>query len=104
MRRTITDLPLVSEALPDRMLDPLTPVGAFYVRNHFGFPQVDSAHWRLHVDGVRPASLTLEDVRALPAHEVTVTLECAGNGRSAFGERRRGAVRSAAASGIPRWP
>ena len=28
-----------------------------------------------------PITLTLEDLRALPAHEHAVTLECAGNGR-----------------------
>ena len=28
-----------------------------------------------------PTTLTLDDLRAMPAHDATVTLECAGNGR-----------------------
>jgi DMSO/TMAO reductase YedYZ molybdopterin-dependent catalytic subunit len=61
----------------------VTPVGLHYLLTHYDIPDVDPAAWRLVVDGLveRPLSLTLEDVRARPAVEAAVTMECAGNGR-----------------------
>jgi DMSO/TMAO reductase YedYZ molybdopterin-dependent catalytic subunit len=62
----------------------VTPVGLHYLLIHYDIPQVDVAGWRLELDGLveRPLSLTLEDLRARPAVEVAVTMECAGNGRA----------------------
>lgn len=58
----------------------------FYVRGHFPLPMIDPAMWRLEVRGhvERPLSLSLQEIRDMPARTVTVTLECAGNGRSLF--------------------
>jgi len=67
--------------------DAPTPVEAFYSRNHGPIPEVDAATWSLDVvgpDGTK-ASWTLDRLRAeLPAHEVTATLQCAGNRRAGF--------------------
>ena len=62
----------------------LTPVGLHYVLIHYDIPEVDAASWRLRVGGLveRPLSLSLDDLRARPASEVAVTMECAGNGRA----------------------
>ena len=56
----------------------------FYVRCNFAVPELDAESWRLEVGGAvdRPRTWTLEQLRALPGLERTVTLECAGNGRS----------------------
>ena len=56
----------------------------FYVRSNFAVPQVDAAAWRLDVAGAveRPRTWTLDELRRLPQLERTVTLECAGNGRT----------------------
>jgi DMSO/TMAO reductase YedYZ molybdopterin-dependent catalytic subunit len=47
----------------------------------FSDPRVDAARWRLDVHGLvsRPLSLSLDDVRAMPAIEEPATLACVGN-------------------------
>jgi DMSO/TMAO reductase YedYZ molybdopterin-dependent catalytic subunit len=62
----------------------LTPIGLHYLLVHYDIPDVDVASWRLEVDGLveRPLALTLDDLRSRPASEVTMTMECAGNGRA----------------------
>jgi DMSO/TMAO reductase YedYZ molybdopterin-dependent catalytic subunit len=85
------------------------PNGRFYVRNHFGIPDIGPASWRLRVGGLveRPLSLDLAQLRAMPSASAAVTLECAGNGRSGFtppvpGEQWGvGAVSSAEWTGVP---
>jgi DMSO/TMAO reductase YedYZ molybdopterin-dependent catalytic subunit len=62
----------------------VTPVGLHYLLTHYDIPEVNAETWRLEVDGLveRPLSLSLDDLRARPAVEEVVTLECAGNGRA----------------------
>ncbi|HEX2029938.1 MAG TPA: sulfite oxidase [Actinomycetota bacterium] len=62
----------------------VTPTGLHYLLVHFDIPPVDPAAWRLEIGGnvERPLSLSLEDVRRRPARTLTVTMECAGNGRA----------------------
>jgi DMSO/TMAO reductase YedYZ molybdopterin-dependent catalytic subunit len=103
--------------------DPLnceTPVGAliggsvmptarFYVRNHFQIPKLDPSTWRLALGGLveRPLSLSLLDLHNMPTLTLTVTMECAGNGRSLLdpptdGEQwGLGAVSVAEWTGVP---
>ena len=61
----------------------VTPVGLHYLLIHYDIPAVDDS-WRLAVDGNAgdPFELSLAELRALPAHEVVSTMECAGNGRA----------------------
>ena len=62
----------------------VTPVGLHYLLVHYDIPDVDPGAWRLEVDGLveRPLSLSLDDLRTRPVHEIAVTMECAGNGRA----------------------
>jgi DMSO/TMAO reductase YedYZ molybdopterin-dependent catalytic subunit len=62
----------------------VTPIGLHYLLTHYDIPDVDAADWRLSVEGLveRPLTLSLDDLRARPAVEVAVTMECAGNGRA----------------------
>lgn len=62
----------------------VTPVGLHYLLTHYDIPDVDPAEWRLALDGLveDEVELSLEELRALPALEVAVTMECAGNGRA----------------------
>ena len=62
----------------------VTPIGLHYLLTHYDIPDVDASSWRLEVDGLveRPLSLSLEELRARRAMELTVTMECAGNGRA----------------------
>lgn len=64
----------------------VTPVDAFFSRNHGPVPRLEPADWRLTVDGLvtRPLLLTPDDLRSrFEATEATVTLQCAGNRRAA---------------------
>src|SRR5437899_12826383 len=63
---------------------PITPAGLHYLLIHYDIPDVDAAGWALKVDGrvAHPLKLTLGDLRARPAQDVTATMECAGNGRA----------------------
>ncbi|MFW6089047.1 MAG: sulfite oxidase [Gemmatimonadota bacterium] len=82
--RIIESDPLNAE-LPIEMLhaEP-RPGEPCYVRNHFGVPKTDSASWRLRLAGLvdRPRDLTLAQLQELPSRTLTMTLECAGNGRA----------------------
>jgi len=62
----------------------VTPNDAFYVRNHFQIPIIDSKHWKLKVTGAVRTSQTfsLKEIKSMPAKKLLVTTECAGNGRS----------------------
>ena len=64
----------------------VTPNDRFYVRNHFPVPAIDADRWQLRVSGHVTDSLdfSLPELRHMPAQTLTVTLECAGNGRSMF--------------------
>ena len=63
---------------------PITPAGLHYLLIHYDIPDVDADQWALSVDGrvAKPLKLALDDLRERPAHEVTATMECAGNGRA----------------------
>src|SRR5262245_28877698 len=73
---------------PVALLDSwITPVENFYVRSHLPVPSaLDAAAWTLQVEGEvdKPVSLSMDDIRKMPSTTITMTLECAGNGRSFF--------------------
>jgi sulfane dehydrogenase subunit SoxC len=83
----------------------VTPVGLHYLLIHYDIPFVDAAAWRLAVSGQvrRALSLSLEDLRALPQHTVTVTMECAGNGRARMKPRAISQPWLSEAVGTARW-
>jgi len=62
-------------------LEALTPHADFYVTSKGVTPQVDAAAWRLSVSGLvdNPLTITLDEVKARPAIERTLTLECISN-------------------------
>lgn len=72
---------------PVALLDSfITPIDRFYLRNHMAIPQIDAATWALKVGGevASPLTLSLDEIKKMPATTITATLECAGNGRSFF--------------------
>ncbi len=90
----------------------VTPLGMHYLLIHFDVPYVseaDAAAWRLKIGGrvERSLSLSLDEIKALPARTLRVTLECAGNGRARFQPRwpsmpwLLGAVGTAESTGTP---
>jgi DMSO/TMAO reductase YedYZ molybdopterin-dependent catalytic subunit len=85
------------------------PNAHFYVRNHFGAPDLDASSWRVEIGGMveRPTTLSLRDLTRMRSETRVVTLECAGNGRYTLspgvpGEPwRLGAVSTAEWTGVP---
>jgi DMSO/TMAO reductase YedYZ molybdopterin-dependent catalytic subunit len=82
---------------------PVTPVGLHYLLIHYDVPVVEPETWRLTVRGERELVLGLEELRARPAAEVTVTMECAGNGRARLDPRPVSQPWLLEAVGTARW-
>src|SRR6476659_5605862 len=72
--------PFNAETPRDALREPITPTPLHYVRSNFSLPDHPGT---LTVGGAveRALSLTLDELCAMPATTLTVTLECAGNGR-----------------------
>src|SRR5215471_671216 len=85
--------------------DYITPAEHLFVRTHVYVPAVRLTEWRLRVDGevASPLTLTMDDLRALPAVEVVSVLECAGNGRSFYDPPVAGVQWTNGACGNGRW-
>ena len=82
---------------------PITPIGLHYLLIHYDVPAVDPEAWRLTVRGERELVLSLDDLRARPAGEITVTMECAGNGRARLDPRPVSQPWILEAVGTARW-
>jgi sulfane dehydrogenase subunit SoxC len=109
---TLDELELASRnhAMPlEALRYDVTPPGLHYVLVHYDIPDADPSSWRLEIGGhvERPATLTIEDLRARPRVTIPVTLECAGNGRALYEPRAisqpwlLGAVGTAEWTGTP---
>ena len=72
--------PFNAEAPPGALTGAVTPTPLHYVRSNFSLPAHDGT---LTIGGAvgNAMTLTLDDLRAMPAIDRAVTLECAGNGR-----------------------
>jgi len=82
---------------------PVTPVGLHYLLTHYDVPVVDPGSWRLAVLGEQELELSLDELRTRPAAELTVTMECAGNGRARFDPRPVSQPWLNEAIGTARW-
>lgn len=62
----------------------LTPLGLHYLLIHYDIPAIDPVAWRLTVGGLvdTPLEVSLDQLRRRDPATVTVTMECAGNGRA----------------------
>ena len=61
----------------------ITPAALHYVRNHGAVPKIGWNEHRLSVSGLvdQPTTFTMDDLLAMPARELPITLVCAGNRR-----------------------
>lgn len=89
---TVEELQLAARnhALPlEALRYDVTPVGLHYLLIHWDIPAVDERSWRLEIGGEvrRPMTLTLDELKTRPSKTLTVTLECAGNGRALLSPR-----------------
>src|SRR5689334_20590643 len=79
-------LPYNAESPPAVLADgDITPINAFYARNHGPFPDIPAEDWQLTVDGLVPNELAVsfdELTTRFTQHSVVATLACAGNRRA----------------------
>ena len=61
----------------------ITPAALHYLRNHGAVPKINWEEHRLSVGGCvdKPTVFTMDDLLAMPARELPITLVCAGNRR-----------------------
>lgn len=86
----------------------LTPNDAFFVRYHLAAIPVDQIAvntFKLTVQGnvERPATFTLEQLRAMPHTEIVAVNQCSGNSRGFFQPRVAGGQIGNGAMGNARW-
>jgi sulfite dehydrogenase len=85
----------------------ITPNDAFFVRYHLSdIPEVDAKTWKLSVgaDGANgQATLTLDDLKAMPAQEVVAVNQCSGNRRGLSKPHVAGVEWGYGAMGCARW-
>ena len=84
----------------------VTPVDAFFVRQHLPRPaRIDPAAYRLKINGLvsKQLELTLADLEKLPQHTVPATLECTGNGRAFYSPKVPGIQWGRGAVGNAEW-
>lgn len=76
-------------ALLETLSCDVTPTGAHYLLTHFDVPLLEAEAHRLRFHGLfgRPYELGLDEIRAMPAVTMPVTMECAGNGRAGVSPR-----------------
>jgi DMSO/TMAO reductase YedYZ molybdopterin-dependent catalytic subunit len=78
----------------------LTPVGLHYLLIHYDIPEAEEAAWTLAVGDVE---IPFADVKRRAAVELTVTMECAGNGRAHLDPRPVSQPWLLEAVGTARW-
>lgn len=85
----------------------ITPNDAFFVRYHLSdIPEVDAKTWKLSVGGEGAngtAEFTLDQLKRLPAHEITAVCQCSGNRRGLFSPHVAGVEWGYGAMGCARW-
>jgi len=87
--------------------NPITPNDVFFVRYHLAdIPEVDAKTWKLKVGGEGAngtAEFTLDQLKRLPAYEVTAVCQCSGNRRGLFAPHVAGVEWGYGAMGCARW-
>jgi len=84
----------------------LTPVDAFFVRQHIPRPApIEADAYRLTVNGMvsKTLSLSLADLKRLPQASVPAVLECTGNGRGFYSPKVPGIQWGRGAIGNAEW-
>jgi len=89
----------------DRVDSFLTPTELFYIRSHFLTPKLDTASYRLRIDGAvrNPFSLSYQELLDMPSETRIAVLECAGNGRAFLVPQVEGAQWELGAVGNAQW-
>jgi DMSO/TMAO reductase YedYZ molybdopterin-dependent catalytic subunit len=97
--------PLNAETPLKELTSEVTPSNVFFVRNNYDGAEMDPTRYVLRVDGEvdNPLALALDDLRRMEQVTHTITLECAGNGRSFHRPRAAGIQWEHGAVGTAVW-
>jgi DMSO/TMAO reductase YedYZ molybdopterin-dependent catalytic subunit len=86
---------------------PITPNDEFFVRYHLSdIPEVDPKTWKVSVGGEGAngqAEISLDDLKKMPAHELTAVCQCSGNRRGLFNPHVVGVEWGYGAMGCAKW-
>jgi DMSO/TMAO reductase YedYZ molybdopterin-dependent catalytic subunit len=86
---------------------PITPNDAFFVRYHLAdIPDVDVKTWKVAVGGEganNRVELSLDNLKAMPVHEITAVCQCSGNRRGLFDPHVAGVEWGYGAMGCATW-
>src|SRR5437879_5922459 len=97
----LSEDPLNAETRLDEKTPAITPAGRHYVRTHFPIPTGPRS---IVIDRAgAAASISFDEIRALPARSMIVTLECAGNGRRFLEPKAPGEQWGLGAVGTATW-
>ncbi|HZR60281.1 MAG TPA: molybdopterin-dependent oxidoreductase [Xanthobacteraceae bacterium] len=95
------------EAPLDYFRTPITPNDEFFVRYHLSnIPQVDAKTYKITIGGEGAsgqATLTLDDLKAMPASELVAVNQCSGNRRGLSNPHVAGVEWGYGAMGCARW-
>jgi DMSO/TMAO reductase YedYZ molybdopterin-dependent catalytic subunit len=99
--------PLNYETPIEHFRTAITPNDAFFVRYHLSdVPEIDVERWSITVGGEGAngqAKIRLDDLRNMPAFEVTAVNQCSGNRRALCQPRVAGVAWGYGAMGCARW-
>lgn len=98
----LSEEPLNAETKLEEQRGTTVAAGRHYVRTHFGIPD-EPREVRITGAVREPGSVTLEKVRSLPPRTLSVTLECAGNGRKFLDPPTPGEQWGLGAVGTAEW-
>ena len=104
----VSESPFCAETDPAGQDGWTTPNERFFIRSHFGEPELAEDH-RITIGGAveRPGSISIAELKAMAKVEQAVTMECAGNSRSYLTppgiglQFQHGAVGNAVWEGVP---
>jgi DMSO/TMAO reductase YedYZ molybdopterin-dependent catalytic subunit len=95
------------EAPLDYFRTPITPNDEFFVRYHLSnIPQVDAKTYKIEIGGEGAngqATLTLDDLKAMPGYEIVAVNQCSGNRRGLSNPHVAGVEWGYGAMGCARW-
>lgn len=88
----VTERPFNAETPLGVLASETTPTELFYVRNHFDLPSLDAAQFKLVVNGAvtKSLELSIDQLKEFPKKNLTLVMECAGNGRSGMTPKIKG--------------
>jgi DMSO/TMAO reductase YedYZ molybdopterin-dependent catalytic subunit len=82
----VSQMPFNAETPFRALVNDLTSTELFYVRNHFNVPKLNFVDFFIEVNGAvaAPQQLYIDELEKFPERNLTMVMECAGNGRSSM--------------------